>query len=323
MPKNKLVVLIPALNEEKTIGHLIKSIPKKIQGISKVQVLVVDDGSTDSTALKARQARADKIVSHHGNKGLGIAFQTGISEALAMGADIIVNIDADGQFNALDIPKLIQPILANKADVVTCSRFKDPKLVPRMPGIKKFGNKVFTKIINFFTRSNFTDTQCGFRAYSRESALRLNLFAKFTYTQEVLIDLLHKGIRIEEVACKVAGERAGQSRVVKHWYSYGIRASLIVIRTLRDYRPLAFFGAWGILTAGIGFLLALYLWAISLTPSAHLIPVWQVNLSILLIIVGFLLMVFALIADMLDRQRKMQEDILYRLKKEELEKKSG
>ncbi len=134
----------------------------------------------------------------------------------------------------------------------------------------------------------------------------------------MLIDLLHKGMRIEEVACKVAGERAGKSRVVKHWYSYGIRASLIVVRTLRDYRPLQFFGSLGLFTGLLGFLYALFLWMVSTAPNAALIPVWQVNLAILLIITGLLLIVLALVADMLDRQRKLQEEILYKLRKEEL-----
>ncbi len=314
-----MVVLIPALNEEKTIASVIKEIPRKITGIAKVKVLVVNDGSTDRTVQKARQA--DKIVSHKGNKGLGVAFKTGIEEALRMGADIIVNIDADGQFNTNDIPKIIEPILAGRANMVTCSRFKDPKLVPEMPPIKKFGNDVFRKIINFFTKSNFTDTQCGFRAYSSEAALRLSLFAKFTYTQEVLIDLVHKGMRIEEIACKVKGERSGKSRVVKHWYSYGIKALLIIVRTLRDYKPLQFFGTIGTVVFGTGFVTAFGLW-IRLMLIHKVDPyMWAAYTSIIFMILGFLLIILALIADMLDRQRKIQEEALYLLRKKEFARK--
>jgi len=313
----KLVVLIPALNEEKTIASVIKAIPRKIEGISKVLVLVVDDGSADMTVQKARQAKADKIVSHRGNKGLGITFQTGIDTALKMGTDIIVNIDADGQFNPNDIPKIINPILQNKADVVTCSRFLDKDLEPKMPGIKKFGNKLFTKIINLFTGSKFTDTQCGFRAYSKEAALRMNLFAKFTYTQEALIDLLQKGMKIVEVSCKVQGKRSGKSRVVQHWYSYGIKAMIIVLRTLRDYKPLQFFGSLGVLSAFLGIIHAIYLWLNTKILGTQATAVWLVNLDIMLIVLGFVLIVLALIADMLDRQRKIQEEILYKLRKKE------
>ncbi len=318
MRKPCLVVLIPAFNEEKTIASVVKSIPRKIEGVARVLVLVVDDGSSDRTASRARQVKADIIVSHETNKGLGIAFRTGIEKSLKAGADIIVNIDADGQFNPGDIPKLIKPILEGRADTVTCSRFKDRKLEPKMPFIKRFGNRLFTKMINLFAKSSFTDTQCGFRAYSKEAALRLNLFAKFTYTQEALIDLLHKGMRIEEVACRVQGQRNGKSRVVTHWYSYGVKALIIVVRTLRDYKPLQFFGGLGILFAGTGLAYGLILWLVSQRPGLD-IPVWRIVLVFLLVLVGILMIVLALIADMLDRQRRMQEDILYRLRKKELE----
>lgn len=322
MPNVKtLVVLIPALNEERMIAPVIKAIPREIQGIARVLVLVVNDGSTDKTAEKARLAGADKIVSHQSNKGLGVAFKTGIDTALKMGADVIVNIDADGQFNPLDIPKVIEPVVSEKADMVTCSRFKDKALEPKMPFIKKFGNNLFRKMINFVMKSNFTDTQCGFRAYSKEAALKLNLFAKFTYTQETLIDLLNRGMKIEEVACKVRGQREGKSRVVKHWYSYGIKALLIVIRSYRDYKPLQFFGGIGILFGSVGIIYGLLQWINSMTPGVD-IPFWRIIVVALLILVGALMIVLALIADMLDRQRKIQEETLYRIKKKELGKQS-
>ena len=140
----KLIVLIPAFNEEKTIASVVKEIPRKISGINEVKVLVVNDGSKDSTVQEARRAGADFVVSHSSNRGLGVAFRTGIENALKAGAGIIVNIDADGQFNAKDIPKLIGPILQGNADFVTCTRFRDKKSIPKMPFIKKFGNGIFT-----------------------------------------------------------------------------------------------------------------------------------------------------------------------------------
>jgi len=321
MPFGKnLVVLIPAFNEQDTIASVIKKIPRKILGIKKVTVLVVDDGSSDSTLKVARQSGADAVISHNTNRGLGAAFKTGLNTALAMGADIIVNIDADGQFNPADIEKLIKPILQNRADVVTCSRFKDKALCPKMPFIKKFGNNVFTAAINLFTGSGFTDTQCGFRAYSREAALRANLFARFTYTQEVLIDLMQKGMRILEVACEVKGQREGQSKVVRHWYTYGLRAMLIVLRTLRDYRPMQFFGSIGLALFAAGAISAFILWARLLLIHKISPYTWVVYADVILIVLGFLLMILALIADMVDRQRKLEEEILYKLKKMELEK---
>lgn len=315
-----LVVMIPAFNEAKTIGRVIKLIPRKIKGIKKVKVLVVDDGSTDETVKEARKAKADRIVSFPSNKGLGIGFKTGIMNALKMGADVIVNIDADLQFNPKDIPELIKPIQSGEADMVSCSRFARKEFMPEMPWVKKIGNKIVTGIVNFSTGKKFTDTQCGFRAYSKEAALRLNLFGRFTYTQEVFLDLVNKGLRIKEVPLRVKGERAyGKSKVVSHWYSYGVKALLIIIRSLRDYHPLKFFGSIGLLVFLLGFLpgFALFLrWLATGTTSPY---TSFISVSGALMVIGFLLIILALVADMLERQRKIQEEILYLARKKEIE----
>ncbi len=318
MQPNKLVVMIPAYNEESTIGSVIRSIPKKIANAGEVKVLVIDDGSRDRTVEEAKRAGADRIVSFPMNRGLGVAFKTGIEEALKIGAEVIVNIDADGQFDSKDIAKLAQPILKGEADVVTCSRFKDRALEPKMPFVKKFGNSLFTAIINFLTGQGFSDTQCGFRAYSREAALHMTLFGKFTYTQEVFLNLVQKGFTIKEVACNVKGERIGKSKIVKHWYSYGVKALMIIIRTVRDYRPLQFFGSIGLALFLIGSVSALVLFIRLLLFKVVSPYMWAVYADVILIVLGFLLMILALLADMSDRQRKIQEEILYRLKKFEL-----
>ncbi|MFH1257100.1 MAG: glycosyltransferase family 2 protein [Candidatus Diapherotrites archaeon] len=316
MAAQKLAVIIPAFNEEKTIAEVVQAVPRKIEGISSVKIIVVDDGSVDKTIQKARNAGADFIELHETNKGLGVAFRTGIEKAIESGADIIVNIDADGQFNAQDIPKLISPILNNQAEVVTCSRFKEKALAPKMPWIKRFGNNLFTWLVNYLTGERFTDTQCGFRAYTREAALRLTLFGKFTYTQEALLDLVYKGFRVKEVALEVKGERStGKSRVVEHWYSYGVKALLIMVRAVRDHHPLRFFGGIGFVFLLAGGISALVLLVRLLVKHVITPYTWVAYADIVLIVVGFLLIVLALIADMWDRQRKIQEEILYRLKK--------
>ena len=315
----KLVVMIPAYNEESTIGLVISSIPKKIANVGEVKVLVINDGSSDRTVEEAKRAGADRIISFPTNRGLGVAFKAGIEEALKIGAEVIVNIDADGQFDSKDIARLAQPILKGEADVVTCSRFKDRGLEPKMPFVKKFGNSLFTAIINFLTGQRFSDTQCGFRAYSREAALHMTLFGKFTYTQEVFLNLVQKGFTITEVACNVKGERVGKSKIVKHWYSYGVKALMIVIRTVRDYRPLQFFGSIGLALFLIGSASALVLFIRLLLFNVVSPYMWAVYADVVLIVLGFLLMILALLADMSDRQRKIMEEILYRLKKQELE----
>jgi len=313
----KLVVIIPAYNEEQTIAQVITSIPRKC--VEKVEVLVIDDGSRDGTKEVSLQAGA-KVFSHRTNKGLGLTFRDGINEALRLGADIIVNIDADGQFNPLDIPKLIQPIIDNTADMVTCSRFKDPKLTPQMPKIKIFGNKFFATMLNLFLRKRYTDTQCGFRAYSKEAALNLVLFGRYTYTQEVFIDLVKKGFRIIEIPCRVIGERNGKSRVVKNVFAYGFKVSLIILRSSRDYEPLKFFGLTGLALLGLGSLSSVILfvrWLLIARIDPYMIIIYA---NVFLIIIGVMLIVLGLLADMLDRNRQLEEEILYRLKKQEFSK---
>ena len=316
----KLVVLIPAFNEEKTISTVVERIPRKILGISAIEALVVDDGSTDSTVALAKKSGA-RVHSNGMNRGLGTSFATGINEALKSGADIIVNIDADGQFNPEDIPKLISPIMGKKADIVTCSRFLDKNLEPAIPFVKKWGNRFFTKLVNFFTGGKFTDTQCGFRAYSREAALRLTVFGEFTYTQEVFLDLASKKMRIAEVALPVRAERQfGKSKMVSNVLTYGVRAIAIILRSVRDYQPLKFFGSMGALALLASFATGAFVFQHWLV-TGHTSPYRSLlDTSLFFLLIGGILVVLALIADMSDRQRKLQEEILYYLKKESFKK---
>ncbi|MCX6800766.1 MAG: glycosyltransferase family 2 protein [Candidatus Diapherotrites archaeon] len=317
---NCLVVMVPCYNEEKTIGTLIKLVPKRIQGVGKIKILIINDGSSDGTVEEAKKAGATKVHSHYPNRGLGITFREGIWEALKMGADVVVNIDADLQFNPKDIPALIKPIQEGKAEVATCTRFGKEEFAPKMPFMKKIGNSFFTKTVSIILKQKFTDTQCGFRAYTKEACLRMNLFGKFTYTQEVFLDLVNKGMKIVEVPLKVKGERDGKSRIVKSWYSYGIRSMLIIVRSIRDNYPLKFFGSIGTIVFLSGFLPGAWLfarWVLigKTSPYQSLILV-----SATLMILGFLLLILALLADLQDRQRKMMEEIIYNQKKEILEK---
>ena len=306
----KLVVMIPAYNEEKTIGGVVGEIPDQISGIDSIEILVINDGSTDETARVAEQAGAHKILSHGTNLGLGVSFRDGINSALDMGADVIVNIDADGQFNPKDISPLVEPILKGEAGFVTASRFLDKDAHLRMPWIKKMGNRIFTRIVSRLTHQKLTDTQCGFRAYSKEAALKLNTFGDFTYTQEVFLDLINKGLRVKEIPIRVK-ERQGQSRVVKNWYTYGLNALIIIIRTFRDYKPLTFFGTIGLVTllpgVAIGLFMVFY-WFIYRRTSPYTSLLYAV---VTLVVLGTLFIVLALIADMVGRQRKIEEELLY------------
>lgn len=306
----KLVVMIPAYNEEKTVGSVIREIPDEIPGVEFVGSLVIDDGSTDETTKIARQAGAHKILSHKTNIGLGASFRDGINYALGMGADIIVNIDADEQFDPKDISRLIEPILKKEADFVTASRFLNKDAEFRMPWIKKIGNRIFTRIVSRLTNRELTDTQCGFRAYSKEAALRLNIFSDFTYTQEVFLDLVNKGLSVKEIPVRIK-EREGKSKMVKHWHTYGFNALIIIIRTFRDYKPLAFFGSIGLVIFLPGIATGLFMlihWCIVGRTSPYTSLLY---ITVIMSILGIIFIVLALIADMIGRQRKIEEEILY------------
>jgi len=316
---NKLVIaVIPAYNEEKNIVGVIKQIPRKVHNLD-VKILVMDDTSKDRTSEVAKKAGADYVVRNKHNLGLGKNFKKGIETALKLGADIIVNIDADGQFNPRDIPKLIQPILDNEADMVTCSRFLNPEMTKNMPWIKKWGNRRFTNLVSRITGKKYTDTQCGFRAYSREAALRLNLQGSFTYTQEVFIDLAEKGIKIKEIPLEVNYFKERKSNISSKLGKYGLKSLAIIARATRDTQPLTFFGAPGAIIFLLGLLGAAYsfwYWLTHLmtTPVRTLFQV-----SVFFLIFGVSLGVLALLADMLKTLKANQEEILYRLKKKELE----
>lgn len=306
-----LAVIIPALNEEKTIGSVISRIPKDIPGIDALRVVVINDGSTDKTAEIAT-SRDAIVVSHPTPMGVGSAFQSGIKKALEIGATYIVNIDADGQFNPQDIPLLLKPIIDGSADFVTATRFARADLMPKMPAIKLWGNRWMVRIINTITSKHFTDVSCGFRAYSREAALRLTLFGRFTYTQESFIDLAFKGISMTEVPLLVRGEREhGTSRVASNLWRYGIKSATIIFRAARDYLPFYFIGLPGIILLVLGVVAGVivtwhYLATGQTSPYRSL-----VTGSGILIILGFLLLFISFIADMIHRNRLLIEELMY------------
>ncbi|HEY4495217.1 MAG TPA: glycosyltransferase family 2 protein [Candidatus Paceibacterota bacterium] len=315
----KIIILIPALNEEKTIASVIQNAPKYIPPFETVEILVVDDGSSDQTAVLAREAGA-KVIKHQRNKGVGAAFRTGTAAALELGADAMVNMDGDGQFNPEDIPKLLAPITDGRADFTTCTRFQDKALIPKMPKIKLWGNRMVAKIISFIIGKKIYDASCGFRAYSREALLRLNLYGNFTYTHESLIDLAYKGIEVEEIPLSVRGEREfGKSRIANNVWKYGYRTLKIILKTLKDYKPFQFFGALGlvIFLCGIILELVLIIWWFqtdSFSPYKFLGFIGGYLNAL-----GVLVIFFGLIGDTLLRIKLNQENVLYYEKKRMIE----
>ena len=319
----KLLVFLPAFNEEKTIGDIIKRVPRQITGIKIVDVLVVDDGSTDRTGEIASEAGAN-VVTHEYNKGLGMAFQRGVKEALQGGYDIMVNIDADGQFEAMDIPKLVEPIVNQKADFVTASRFIDPNMIPKMSSLKRWGNRRVSRLISFIAKKKYYDVSCGFRAFSRVVLLNLNLFSKFTYTHETFLNVIFKDLHILEVPIEVRGEREfGNSKIADSLFKYGYNIFNTIFRTILDYKPLKFFGWAGVFLFGIGVVLDIIILG-RLFLVGSVTPYKTVGfIGAGFNIFGALVVMVGLVADMINRLRQTQERILYLQKKQHYSKRNS
>ena len=310
MYRNKsIAVIIPAFNEERTIAGVIKAIPDFIDAI-----VVVDDCSTDKTSLKAKDAGAE-VITHHVNRGVGAAFHSGVEYVLDGGFDIITNIDADGQFSPSDISSLIAPIIDEEADFVTASRFVDSSYTPDMPWINRWGNRQMSRLISTLTGKRFHDVSCGFRAYSRDALMKLNLVGRFTYTQETFLDLAFKDTRIKEVPVRVQYFKGRKSRVSGSIPRYMYRTSKIIFRTYRDYMPLRFF--WG-----IGFFLLLFSFFFGSILLAHYIntgkfsgQIWSGFVGGFFFVNAMAFFILGLLADMFDRIRINQEKLILQLKK--------
>jgi glycosyltransferase involved in cell wall biosynthesis len=311
-----LVIVLPAYNESASIEAVLNSIPSNYAGIEKLSIIVIDDGSTDDTGTIALKKGAS-VVRHPHNLGVGAAFHSGLVKALELKADVMVNIDADGQFNSSDIQSLVNPIVSGDADFVSASRFMDANLKPTMPWIKYLGNKAMSWLISKLTGFRFHDVSCGFRAYSKETMLSLNLFGKFTYTQETFIDLAFKGLRIKEVPVLVRGVREhGKSKVASNLLKYGLSSMRIILHSFIDHKPLTVFGALSLVlfTLGLGFGL---FFLIHYIETGRFSPhIWAGFTSGFFLVMSFMVFVFSLLGDMLSRIRRNQEQIIYRLKKD-------
>lgn len=317
----KLIVLIPAYNEEKSIGKVIKAIPRKIQGITKIEVCVIDDGSTDHTKQVAKVAGANYIVSNVSHRGLAHSFKKGLEESLKLGADIIVNVDADFQHDPKEIPKVIQPILQEKAEMVIGNR--QIKGLDNMEFAKKYGNIILSWALRMLLRNKISDVSSGFRAYSRECALRLNIFSHQTYTHETIIQCTFQDMRIVEVSIKVRKREHGQSRLIRSLWEYIGLAITTIIRVYFMYNPLKTFLRLGIFIGLTGlFFEGRYMWLYYFDVDSRGGHLPSIILGTTLIIIGILIIIVGFLADLIDANRKREEEILYRIKKKEYETKS-
>lgn len=307
---SRLLVSIPALNEEPTIGAVVSAVPRRIPGIDEVTVMVVDDGSSDGTGAAA--AAAGALVSRHSrNRGLGEAFRTALGAARRGGFHYLVTIDGDGQFDPSDIPALLAPVTAGVAEMSTCSRFLDGGSAKGMPLVKRLGNRAVAFVVGRLSGVRISDATCGFRAYGPAAIERLGSFSRFTYTQEALIDLAWKGFSIAEVGLPVRASREhGRSRISSNLWRYAALSAGAIYSAAHDHMPWRFYGLPGLLMilAGIsGEVFVLLHW---LATSA-VTPYKSVGIAgLFMVVIGLLLLVVASLADTASHNRHLLEEII-------------
>jgi len=307
----KLIIQIPCYNEEDTLPVTLAALPRQVPGFDQVEWLVIDDGSTDDTVRVAREAGVDHIVRHTRNQGLARAFMTGLDTCLRLGADVIVNTDADNQYNAEDIPTLVAPILEGRADIVVGAR--PIESIAHFSLAKKLLQKVGSWVVRVVSKTDIPDAPSGFRAMSRLAAQQLMVFNDYTYTLETIIQAGQKNMAITWVPVRV-NENLRPSRLVRSIPSYVWRSIITIVRIFVIYRPFRFFGTVALILIVSGVLLgARYLWFLARDPKAGHVP--SLILAAILLISGFFTALVALLADLLAANRKMLEEIRFAIKR--------
>ncbi len=308
---NKLIIQIPCHNEAPTLGLTLKDLPRKVDGFDRVEWLIIDDGSSDDTVAVARENGVDHIISFNKNHGLARAFMAGIEASLDLGADVIVNTDADNQYNAQDIPLLVKPILDNKADTVIGTR--PINSIEHFSVLKKFLQKFGSWVVKIVSKTTVTDAPSGFRAISRDAAMRLNVFNTYTYTLETIIQAGQKDMFIVSVPIRT-NKDLRPSRLVKGIFSYVKRSIFTIVRIFVVYKPFRFFLSIGLIFFAVGFLLALRYLIFLLTGErgAH---IQSLILASILIGMGFQTILMAFLSDLMAVNRRLIEDVQYRFKK--------
>jgi glycosyltransferase involved in cell wall biosynthesis len=307
----KLIIQIPCYNEVESLPITLKDLPREVAGFSAVEWLVINDGSTDGTMEIAKKCGVDHIVNFTKNQGLARTFLAGLDSCIRLGADVIVNTDADNQYAAADIPALVAPILAGKADIVIGIRPIDQ--IESFSFLKKILQKIGSAVVRFVSKTDISDAPSGFRAMSREAALRINVFNDYTYTLETIIQAGQKNIAITSVPIQVNGELR-PSRLVKSIRSYISKSLVTIVRIFVVYKAFRFFMSVGAFVFSLGLLGGaryLYYYLIG-SGSGH---IQSLILSSILLGIGFQTMLTAFLADLLAVNRRLMEDVQYRVKK--------
>lgn len=309
----KLIIQIPCYNEAETLEIALNDLPKEIEGIDEIQYLIINDGSTDNTVEVAKKWGVHHVVNFKKNRGLAKGFMAGIDEGLRQGADIIVNTDADNQYCGEDIEKLVRPIIEGKADIVIGVRPIDETehFSPLKKKLQHFGSWV----VRIASGTDIPDAPSGFRAYSREAALRLNVVNDYTYTLETIVQAGRNKIPMMSVPIRTNPELR-KSRLFHSMFGYVKKSMLTIIRAVLMYKPLYVFSIIGLVPGFLGFIIGIrfLIYYCMGTGSGH---VQSLILACTLIILGFITIIIGMLADTLSANRKLLEDVQYHVRRTE------
>jgi glycosyltransferase involved in cell wall biosynthesis len=313
----KLIIQIPCYNEAATLRTSLDALPKSIPGIDELEILIIDDGSSDDTALVAKEWGVHHVVSHACNQGLAVAFMTGLTGCLARGADIIVNTDADNQYDASDIPRLIAPILSREAEFVIGARpIAD---TAHFSPIKKRLQGLGSAVVRLVSGTDVADAPSGFRAFSRQAAMQLNVFSQYTYTLETIIQAGLKNIPVVNVPIRTNADLR-PSRLVKSIRDYVRRSMFTIGRVFIIYRPFQFLGLIGALLTISGVLLGIrYLYFVAIGEGGG--HVQSVILTAILLLMGYHTFSLAVLADLISINRRLLEEVQVHLRELRLARK--
>lgn len=307
----KLVVQVPCLNEEATLPSVLQDIPKKIPGIDEIITLIIDDGSSDKTIAVAKKHGVTHFVRHRKTMGLAKSFKDGVTYALSIGADIVVNTDGDNQYPGNRIGDLVQPIITGEAEIVIADR--QTQTIKHFSKGKKFFQKVGTKVLNIAAKTEVPDAPSGFRAYSRESLMRLNVVTDFSYAMETIIQAGNKKLAIVSLPI-VTNAKTRESRLFKSSFQHMRKSGSAIIRAFIMYRPYVLFMGFGgflFLLSLVPFIRYLVLLLDDRTPGAHL---QSLLLGVILMVGAFLSFALGVIADLIRINRSLIEENLYNSK---------
>jgi glycosyltransferase involved in cell wall biosynthesis len=311
----KLIIQIPCLNEAETLPATLADLPRSVPGIDVIESLVIDDGSTDDTAAVARVHGATHVIRFRRRKGLAAAFMAGVDACLKHGADIIVNTDGDNQYGGAEIAKLVEPLLAGRADIVIGDR--NIRDLRDMSAVRKLLQRLGSWVVRQVSNTQVPDTTSGFRAYTREAALRMTIVSEFSYTLESIIQAGKNRMAIAHVEVST-NPRTRPSRLFGSVRSYIQRSAATIVRIYAMYEPLKVFTYIGLTVFGAGFILGLRLvyYYFQYEAGRH-IP--SAIAAAVLMLLGFQILVIGLLADVISGTRKLLEDLLYRVRRMELE----